>query len=432
MSPNELDLKSTLHEDAQRIDAIGDFATAAIGLERRRARRRTTVGAVAAAATLAIAAPQVWSNLGNDVRPVPATSTNVVDPTPSPTGSATPQPSVTQPTPAETTKPGPAPTADSNAKPKTTATIGTGAATGTPRVAYALDGVFHDGNRRVTLPTVTGLRSVARLAGDGVLIESSTDDGRATARFLDASGKEVAKATSQGFTVNEDGSRVAITDTTGTIRIYDAQGNVSATLRTGDQNARATGLWGTVLYYATVEASSGKSATRAWDTTGTSTRAVVDGSFADLHEGRGLAILWPNQDYDPGKTCYAVFDLKAEAVNYWSCGEFAPTQFTADGEMVFGPNVADGAGASNWKVASAADGSILMAVEAPDSVWAPDWRGVASADAVVMVPLSEGDSRQSIASCVVSTGDCTTDLDPVAVTTEDAQMMRWPITLSVN
>ena len=48
MSPNELDLRSTLQQDAQRIDATGDFATAAIGLERRRARRRTAITAAGA------------------------------------------------------------------------------------------------------------------------------------------------------------------------------------------------------------------------------------------------------------------------------------------------------------------------------------------------------------------------------------------------
>ena len=40
MTPNELDLRQTLQEDASRIDATGDFATAAIGLERRRTRRQ--------------------------------------------------------------------------------------------------------------------------------------------------------------------------------------------------------------------------------------------------------------------------------------------------------------------------------------------------------------------------------------------------------
>jgi len=434
MSPSELDLRQTLHHDAERIDATGDFARAAIVLERRRARRRTTITAAAAVTALAVATPMIWSNLRTGTTPAPATSSTAPvspSPSPSPSATATGSPTSEEPTPAETTRPGPAPTADSDAKPKVAATLGAGSASGTPPIAYVLGGIFHDGDRRITLPATTGLRTVARLAGGGVIMVSTTDEGVSTARFLDATGSEVARVGSQSFTVNTDGSRVAITDAKGAVRLVDARGDVLASLTTGDAEARATGIWGTTVYIATIDAK-GKSATLAWDTTGTSTDKVVDGSFADVHEGRSLAILWPNQEYDPGNTCYGIFDLKAGAVNHWSCGEFAPTHFTGDGAMVVGPNVADGPGSSNWKVASADDGSILMTVAAPDGQWSPAWRGAGSADAIVVTPLSDRDTRQTIASCVVSTGACTTDLAPVTVSREDADLMRFPITLSVN
>lgn len=431
MSPSELDLRQTLHHDAERIDATGDFARAAIGLERRRARRRTTIAAAAAVTALAVATPMVWSNLGPEVTPAPATSSTApVSPTTSATATGTPPPT-TEPTPAETTKPGPAPTADSDAKPKLAVTLDSGAVTGTPRVAYALGGVFHDGDRLVPLPVSTGLRGVARLANGGVLVHTATDEGVSTIRFLDAAGVEVAKAGAQGLTVNADGSRVAASDTKGTIRIYDAQGGQLAALRTGDDNARPSAQLGDVLYYVTVD-EKGRSFTRSWDTTGTSTAAAVEGSFAGVHEGRSLAILWPNQDYDPGNRCYGIFDLKAGAVNHWSCGEFAPTHFTADGSMVVGPNVADGPGSSNFKVASADDGDILMTVAAPDGAWSPSWRGAGAADAIVVVPVSKRDTEQSIASCSVSTGTCSTDLEAVSITPEDSAMMRYPIMLSLN
>lgn len=431
MSPNELDLRRTLHHDAERIDATGDFAVAAIGLERRRARRRNTMAAAAAVTALAVATPIAWSNLGTDAPPTPATSSTApVSPTPSASDTGTPPPT-TEPTPADTRKPGPAPTADSDAEPQVAVTLESGPVTGTPRVAYVLDGVFHDGDRRVRLPVSTGLRGVARLANGGVLVHTATDEGVSTMRFLDASGVEVARAAAQGLAVNADGSRVAATDSKGTIRIYDAQGDQRNALRTGDENARPSGQWGDILYYVTVD-EKGRTSTRSWDTTGTSTAAVVAGSFAELHEGRSLAILWPNQDYDPGNTCYGIFDLKAGAVNHWSCGEFAPTHFTADGSMVVGPNVADGPGSSNFKVASADDGAILMTVAAPDGAWSPSWRGAGSADAIVVVPVSKRDTEQTIASCSVSTGTCSSDLEAVSVSSEDSAMMRYPIMLSLN
>ncbi|GAA6526981.1 hypothetical protein [Intrasporangium sp. DVR] len=119
-------------------------------------------------------------------------------------------------------------------------------------------------------------------------------------------------------------------------------------------------------------------------------------------------------------------------MNHWSCGEFAPSSFTGDGTMVLGPNVADGAGASNWKVASAEDGSILLTVAAEVGAWAPMWRGAGTAEAIVLTPLSDRDTRQAITSCVVSTGECTTDLAPVPFSPADREAMQFPITLSVN
>ena len=56
MTPNELDLRQTLQEDASRIDAPGDFAAAAIGLDHRRSRRRTTLTAAAAAIAAVVVA----------------------------------------------------------------------------------------------------------------------------------------------------------------------------------------------------------------------------------------------------------------------------------------------------------------------------------------------------------------------------------------
>jgi hypothetical protein len=416
MSPNEMDLRQTLQQDAERIDARGDFATAAIGLERRRARRRTTLTA-GVAALAAAAVPFLWS---------PSGPTGGLAPAASPTAPASP--TASGPTPAETTKSGPAPTPAS----KFAATIGTGPVTGKPSVAYALDGVFHDGDRRITLPTKDSLQLLARLDGGGVLVQAAPDDGMAPIQFLDASGAVVAVVDdAQDATVNATGARVVVADQTGSLRVYDPRGVLVANLDTGDENTRPTGIWGDIIYYSTVDAS-GKSFTRSWDVTGTATRAVVEGSFAAIHEDRALAILWPNQDYDPGNNCYGIFDLKAGSANPLSCGQFAPSDFTADGTMVFGPEVADGAGSSNWRVASSEHHAVVMTVAAPKGVWAPSWSGAGSADAIVVAPLGKRDTEQTIASCVVSTGECTTDLGPVTLSREDADMMRYPITLSVN
>jgi len=74
MTPNELDLRQTLQEDASRIDATGDFATAAIGLERRRTRRRTTLTAAAAAIAAVVVPVLFWSPSGPTGGLAPATN----------------------------------------------------------------------------------------------------------------------------------------------------------------------------------------------------------------------------------------------------------------------------------------------------------------------------------------------------------------------
>lgn len=435
MSPNENDLRATLREDAERIDAGGNFATAAISCERRRVGRRVIAGA-AAAALVAVATPLLWSSGQPDVSPVPANPTSSA-PLPSaitsalPTAPDTTTPSPTRSTAAPSTRPTSTPTYDSNVGTSPAVSVGFDASRGAPRTAYAVGGVLHDGDRIVPLPVSTGVQYVARLVGGSVLVHAPTEGRAEPLIIVNGSGGVVARfADVQDVAVSDSGSRIATADASGTLRLREVTGKSIASFATADPNVTISGIVGDSVYY--LRSGSKGWATRVWHSTTGKDAALVSGRIRAIHEATSLAIVWPNQDFDPQHTCYSILDLKRGTTRYVSCGEFAPTQFTDDGSMVVGANVADGPGASRWKVASAANGKILLRVVAAKGTWAPSPRGGGTDGLVVTLLEGEPVKRQVIASCTVSSRSCTVDTDPVPVSATDADALRWPITLSAN
>lgn len=435
MSPNENDLRATLREDAERIDAGGDFATAAISRERRRVRRRVIAGA-AAAALVAAATPLLWSSGQPDVSPVPANPTSTAPLASAPTSSRPTAPGTTTPSPswstaAPSTRPRGTPTYDSNVGASPAVSVEFDGPRGTPRTGYAVGGVLHDGDRTVPLPVSTGVQYVARLVDGSVLVYAPTEGRAEPLIIVNGSGAVVARfADVQDVAVSDSGSRIATADASGTLRLRDVTGRSLASFATADPNVTVSGIVGDSVYY--LRSGSKGWATRVWHSTTGKDAPLVSGRIRAIHEASSLAIVWPNQDFDPQHTCYSILDLKRGTTRYVSCGEFAPTHFTGDGSMVVGPNVADGPGASSWKVASAENGKILLRVVAPKGNWAPGPRGVGTDGLVVTLLEGEPVKRQVIASCTVSSRSCTVDSDSVAVSAKDADSMRWPITLSAN
>lgn len=436
MTPHESDLRSVLADDADRIDAIGSFAGAAIALDKRRARRRVAVtSAGVAVAAIAVALPLVLSGTRPErLDPVGTTNPSVV-------GSTTPVPTTTDGTrapvpvpsdsPAETTQPGPAPTFNSNLANSPETTLSFGPTTGTPHAAYVVNGVFHDGTRTVQLPHADGIQYVARLDHGGVLLYAPAEGRTKPLVVVDESGTTLASfGDVQQVRASGDGTRFATVDPSGTIRLRDSRGDLVKSYATKDADAMVGGVLGDTVYFSRTD-SDGEGTTFAWHTTTGTESQVTEGRITAVHAGSSMAIVWPSQDYDPDNTCHVVYDLKADQESYTSCGMFAPTHFTADGQFVVGPEVADGAGAASWKVARVSDAEIVLKV-ATAGPWAGAWAGGDGDRLVVALLDKEAATKQVLASCSASTRTCTVDTDPVPVSAADRDAMSWPISLSDN
>lgn len=437
MSPDEDDLRITLQEDADRISAKGNFATAAIRLERRRAHRRVVAG-VAAAALVVVTTPLLWASQQTDVSLIPATPTSTTPPpaTTTTTAATSPPPTTAPPSrpPANraTTAAG-IPTYSSDAGTGRKVSIGFDLAKGIPRAAYASRGVFHDGDRTVRLPVSTGIQYVARLEGGGVLVYAPAEGRAEPLIIVDAAGGVVARiADVQDVAVSKDGSRIATADGAGRLHLRDVRGEQLGSFDTRDRNVTVSGIFGGDVYYTATRETGAVVVTRVWRVATGASDGVTAGRVKDVVEGTSLALVWPNQDFDPENTCYSILDLRTGRTRYVSCGEFAPTQFTEDGSMVVGPNVADGPGSSRWKIASTKDGSILLNVVARSGNWAPSPRAVGQDGLAVELLQGERATRQAIVSCAVSSRSCTVDTDPLAVSAKEADSLQWPIALSAN
>jgi hypothetical protein len=431
LDQDERELRALLHRRADGVDLRGDFAPVAVTQRRRDVRRRGVAGAVAAAAVVAVAVPTLWSAQGPGPSPAPAlpTSTGLTSST-SP-GSLAPSPSTASgtstSTPSPTSPPGATPTADSDAKPARAIELAFGPTTGSPEVAYVVGGTLHDNGRTVKLPVATGIQSVAHLADDRLLIHAPVQ-GRATSTWVVGRGGEVVKRLTdvQDVTASADGTRFTTVDSAGVIRLLDPSGALVASIGTASPNTSVSGFFGPTAFFTHLDAS-GAVSTRSWQTQTGAIAEVTAGRFQAVDEASGVALLYPNQGYDPANTCYALYDLRSRATRWSSCGSFAPSGFGAGGGVVVGPEVADGAGATTFKMADATDGRIVAKVRLTGGSWSPAWVGT-DAKALVLTLLNrESPTRQTLASCSSGAGTCSIDLDAVPVTTSQRDSMEWPI-----
>jgi hypothetical protein len=438
LDQDESELRAVLQRHADAVDVPGDFAPAAVARRRRDQRTRAVMGAVAAAAVVAVAVPALWSSQGAGPSPAPALTTSTSLGSPTPTGS----PSATTPAPTGTTEPGtptaapspsvtdgPAPTVDSDARPASTTELAFGPLTGSPDVAYVVGGVLHDNGRTLKLPVSTAIRSVAHLT-DGRFLVHAPADGRTTSTWVIGPNGEVVKRLTdvQDVLASADGSRWVTVDSKGVLRLLDPSGVLLDSLSTASPNTSASGFYGKAVYFTALDAG-GRVSTRSWQTDTGAVADVTAGRFQAVHEGTGVALLYPNQDYDPGNTCYGLYDLRSRAVRWWSCGSFAPSHFGAGGGVVVGPEVADGAGATTFKMAAVQDGQIVARVRLTGGAWSPGWMGHDAKALVLTVLNRESPTRQTLASCSNSAGTCWIDLDAVPVTSSQQDTMEWPIVL---
>lgn len=427
LDQGERELRAMLNRQADSVDVRGEFAAVAVSRRRREVRTRTALAGVAAAAAVAVAVPALWSAQGPGPSPAPALPTSTGPTSGTGTGSPTAAPST--PTAQSPTPTAPPATADSDAAPATTMELAFGPANGSPDVAYIVGGTLHDNGRTVKLPVSTGIQSAARLAGDRLLVHAPAD-GRTTSTWVVGPGGEIVTRLSgvQDVRASADGTRFVTVDSAGLMHLLDPSGAVVASLATGSPNTSASGFDGSTVFFTRADAG-GRVSTRAWSTDTGAVTDVTDGRFQAVDEDAGLALLYPNQGYDPANTCYGLFDLRSRSTRWWSCGSFAPSHFGAGGTVVVGPEVADGAGTTTFRMADVTAGRIVAKVRLASGSWSPAWVG-ADAKALVLTLLNrESPSRQTLASCSATAGTCWIDLAPVPVTASQRDTMAWPITL---
>jgi hypothetical protein len=303
---------------------------------------------------------------------------------------------------------------------------------GSPEAAYAVGDVLYVRGLERRLPVASGIQYLAMLAHDGVLVHAPAQGRTRSTYVIDANDAIVLRLSDvQDIKASADGSRFTTVDATGTIRLRDSRGAVIATLQTGDNNASVRGFFGGRVYYTVMADGAGRGKTRSWDPGSGITRDVTAGRFQAVHEGRGLAILYPDQDYDPGHTCYGMYDLAAGRVSWWSCGSFAPTHFGGGGFFVVGPEVADGGGTTGFKSARTEDGRIDGQVTLTGGAWSPSWTADDAKGLTFTVLDRESPTRQALAACSFPT-PCSIDSLPASVAAAQWDTLDWPIVLADN
>ncbi|WP_353509411.1 hypothetical protein [Intrasporangium sp.] len=336
MTPNELDLRQTLQEDASRIDATGDFATAAIGLERRRTRRRTTLTAAAAALAAVVVPFLFWSPNGPTGGLAPATSPSAsVSPTPSATGSATPTPSMTRSAdPVPTT-----PTAPTTEAPSTNVPV-----TATAQNTYALDDTIVVEGRVITLDRGTVVNRFSVLSNGGFVLESQLGSKPTELEILSPAGRTITTVSRQG------GSYVASRDGSIVVAETRFEGPVVVLSPDGTELARRSGAGSPVAVVGEYVYLGGQSAehTTEWNYLTGETRKLPRYITAVSTDRRVAALDRPlNDGYD---TCWAVVDLTQASFPMVRehCGRqgnpqiFRPREFSADGTYLVGEKYIDG------------------------------------------------------------------------------------------
>lgn len=338
MTPNELDLRQTLQEDASRIDATGDFATAAIGLERRRTRRRTTLTAAAAAIVAVIVPFLFWSPSGPTGGLAPATNPSAtVSPTPSATPSATPTPSVT-------TTANPVPTTP--AAPTTDVPTTDVPGNATTQNTYALDDTIVVDGRVIRLERGTLVHKFSVLSNGGFVLESQLGENPTEIEILAPTGKLIEAVSKEGgsYVTSRDGS-IVLSETT-------FEGPVVVLSSDGTELGRRSGAGSPVAVVGEYAYLGGESAeqTTEWNYVTGETRELPRYITAVSEDRTRAALDWPVPDQEGYDNCWAVVDLTKgdfpKLIERCGQGEnpelFRPRTFSTDGTYLVGEKYVDG------------------------------------------------------------------------------------------
>lgn len=426
-------LKDVLDEQGQRVRvSVTDLADRAIARDRR--NRRREVGAIAAAAVLAlvVALPATWNLLGSDragqVPASPSHTVSSVSPTPTPT---TPQP----------TTPVPAPTVTATGAPNAvTLRPADGAVTGATDLGYVVDGVYHEGATTIPLPGKEPAWLVARLV-DGLVVGAASPNGDGELWVLDGSGRRLAVLPlGDQVVVSADRTHFLASDQEGNLTYHDATGKQLDELTAAScecevqgmpSGYRAVGLVGDVAY--AVKGATGRTA--VWDLgTGRVTQLTREVVAVDAENDR--ALVRASAPGDP--ICHEVVDLVTGATVWRLCAPllFDAAAFAPDGWHLVGTGTIDGLPHDQLGT----DGSLLfepvVVLDADDGAVVAQGGGTPGNSRLnasgVVVQVSSTEGTRDLQQCSLTDGRCVVVAPAKAMADPTAPELVGPYILSLN
>lgn len=335
MSPIDRSLKEMFEERVEGVHVVGNLADRAIERDRANRRREIGAGLLAAGLVLAVAVPVGWASLRpTATRPGPAGTSQTT---------AVSTPPATSPTTSSSPTPTAAPTIQATGDPAPVLLVPTaGAVTATTDVAYAVDGVIHDGSRTVPLPRAVARPDRLHRVGDGWLVGSATSDAMI---LLDSSGRERGRVNQvMKVFVSTDRQHFAVSTFAGDLAYYDANGKRRAQLPVstcrctvgGGGGYTVAGLVGTTVYAA--KGDTGRSV--AWDvTTGETTE--VNGTLQLVNEPQRTGLVQISQT-GPDALCHELRRLDDGSPIWRLCGPLLYDRFSPDGAHLIATGVIDG------------------------------------------------------------------------------------------
>ena len=348
LDQDERELRATLRRQADTVDVPGDFAPAALVRRRRDQRAKAAIGAVVAAAVVAVAVPTLWSAQGPGPSPAPAQPTSTT---------SIPSPSSSVPTPVPTT-----PAGTESPQAPTASPSGAVATRGT---AYALDDTIRFGDTVLRLEKGTVVENFAVLANGGFVLQShlSTGSSNSEMEILSPAGRTVRAVGQSGmFAVSPDGTRVLVkSGSANTMVVYAADGTVVGQR----QDTRMVGaIVGDVAYLAGDDAEG----SLEWDVATGETRKLPAHLVAVSSDRTRAALQWFVATDAMDDVCWAVIDLTKptfpRTIERCGAGEnptsFMPGSFSANGTYLVGSHYVDGGFWFSAGVVRVTDGQVIV------------------------------------------------------------------------
>jgi len=348
LDQDERELRATLRRQADTVDVPGYFAPAALVRRRRDQRAKAAIGAVVAAAVVAVAVPTLWSAQGPGPSPAPAQPTSTT---------SIPSPSSSVPTPVPTT-----PAGTESPQAPTASPSGAVATRGT---AYALDDTIRFGDTVLRLEKGTVVENFAVLANGGFVLQShlSTGSSNSEMEILSPAGRTVRAVGQSGmFAVSPDGTRVLVmSGSANTMVVYAADGTVVGQR----QDTRMVGaIVGDVAYLAGDDAEG----SLEWDVATGETRKLPAHLVAVSSDRTRAALQWFVATDAMDDVCWAVIDLTKptfpRTIERCGAGEnptsFMPGSFSANGTYLVGSHYVDGGFWFSAGVVRVADGQVIL------------------------------------------------------------------------